>query len=699
MLLLIRKKIIFVLLVLFIFGCDNFQDIKTVDEKGSITFTIPSVSSSALDLLLDRDIKKDKLDSKSRALIAADFIEYTVYSGTEVAETGSSTIDGQFYGEITIQLAPGTYTMVVDVFNTDNSITEPVVTASSSTFSVTSGTISDVYMTAIPNSAVAITEADSLVLNSSDFIDTIVNIDTGEVSLGSEQWYSFTATSDNVSVIMDFTEGEYSTEFAIWICDENGHIITQLQTIENTYGVLSNAAGQTYYLGILYADFSDITTGNPLETMTLRFEEYVPVVEDAVVGPDLLTGYAASNVSSFYRYQVTPGSDYIVSFDANYTDMNLFVYSEDESEVYFSNYVYDQASTIITPGADVTSVIVEISGDYDSGSFDLMFNEYIIVIEDADVSTSWIIGSVEYQQSVFYRFQVTAEQNYEISINESAGVQYSDVRTSVYSEDGSEFYINSVDYLDNGEITPSAGVTSIIVEVNGYYTGGDFGLQFQETLTAGEGEILVDLYISGSYENGSQIVVNFLDNSVSPRTMVSTHSFDYDANSSNYSLILPEYESTDNYYLSAGVTDIDNVCLANSSFYLYSNTTSISLYNSTPSINNISPSGFLDLNETLDDTGYVDDHLLADYGFTAVLEVILNSSIILKPSDSILVDADIVFELDGVTSNSVIFSILPDVPGDYIIELYADDGRDIGVEQVSFTVLSDSEGVVNVTFE
>ncbi len=107
----------------------------------------------------------------------------------------------------------------------------------------------------------------------------------------------------------------------------------------------------------------------------------------------------------------------------------------------------------------------------------------------------------------------------------------------------------------------------------------------------------------------------------------------------------------------------------------------------------------MDLNQLLSDSGYIYDSLLSNYGFTTVGEVTLTSAIISKPLDSLLAETDIVFEFDNSTNSSVVFSVLPDVPGYYTLELQAYDGFLMGTKEISFSVLDGTQGVVDVTFE
>lgn len=99
-------------------------------------------------------------------------------------------------------------------------------------------------------------------------------------------------------------------------------------------------------------------------------------------------------------------------------------------------------------------------------------------------SNAWVEGNVDYSETVKYIFYVNAGSTYTISWDDSyqgSNTYTGDVSVSAYDESGNSFFTNA----DSGFNYPQSisvpyGEYTIVVEVNGYYSGGSFGLRVSE---------------------------------------------------------------------------------------------------------------------------------------------------------------------------------------------------------------------------
>lgn len=380
---LFNKKILVILLsLLFFLGCNNSR-LELKEEKGAISLNVPVMSDIVSDTLT-----KTVKGQKKRALLVADIIEYEIYSGNDLYQTGSIATESIVFHEGNIDIYPGTYTMVVNIYNLDVSSELPVSTGFSEEFVVESGLYTPVIITTIPNSPTVVDSNDVLTLYNSDFVPTIV---ADVFNVGSEMWFEYTALYDNTELTFDFVAGDYNTEFIVFLYNSEGLLVDVLETLYNDSMVLSGSAGDIYYIGVLYVDLSEGSPVSALNEVTLLSSEYIPVVEpeppvvvvDNIVASDTWQVLEITfGESNFYTVDVTPGSTYVLSWDDAFNGSGTY-----SADVWVSvddnlgnNYIYQQDSGFSNPVTltipdGVSTLTVEINGNWNGGFLGVFFQE------------------------------------------------------------------------------------------------------------------------------------------------------------------------------------------------------------------------------------------------------------------------------------------------------------------------------------
>lgn len=585
-----KKNILSIITVLLFLGCNNtgIGNDDKVDNKGQVSLNIPVVSSIVSD-----HINEELKLYKNRAMLIADVVEYEIYDNAGLVQSGSFST-GPMGGEELISIVPGTYTISVDVYNNDVSDIEPVVSGISDSFTVVVGATTPVLINAIPNNPTLITADDIITLNSSDFV--ITNPYTIS-DMGSEIWFKYTSSYDITKISVDFVDGTYSTDYYFVVYDEQGNPISNSSA--QAGGIyLNGAAGDIYYIGVLYLDYSMEYDNLALDQITLSSSEYIHTIVDLTIEDGTFYGEVLDGLNSIYRYVVTPETEY--KFDINSNDSVLVsIYSEDESEVYLLDSFYN--SHIFTTGTGVTSLIVEVEAEYGTTSIDFLLAEYV-----------------------------------DPNLLESMG-SYS-TTLSVYNP-----------YIESGTLQ-----------------------------------------------------VNIVNRDYYPYSVISSVVVSYDPTVQDYLLDIPLYEYGHDLRLYIGVVNDSGQVTAIDSVSYDSTETQISFVGSYPFIYGLSTEAVYMIGSEVTDSVEIYDELF-DYDeyFETIQPLDLYGTIISKPENSLLTDADICFEFDTSTDylEDAVFSLIPDVPGVYTISLNAFDGYFTDTTSITFEVYTENEGVLNVTFE
>lgn len=202
------------LAALLLAGCFNLlqpNDTAPTGETGNVRVSIPHYApwlGQPLNLdssfgFASRALGTAAATAAPRAYLIADQVVLTVFDASDV-EVYSETFtvdevyspeegDGTVDLSITLDAATG-YTMRADIYNLDESITDPMVSGMSSSFDVTDGGVSDVAITCVPFNPT------ELVMDTQETftqVTTIMDGGTGEItSLGGETWAGVTAPAN-----------------------------------------------------------------------------------------------------------------------------------------------------------------------------------------------------------------------------------------------------------------------------------------------------------------------------------------------------------------------------------------------------------------------------------------------------------------------------------------------------------------------
>lgn len=485
-----KNYFVIILSLLFLFACNNNGESLYIDPTseseevvGTVEVNIPVISS-----LVSDQLTRAKKTINNRALLAIDVIAYEIYDENGLFESGVLSTIGQGVEYYTIlEVAPGSYTMSVDIYNTDVSSDVPVVSGVSGSFTVESGGLTPVFITPIPNAPIEVDSEDSLTLNNSGFVATLAD---EQLEMGSEKWFKYTALYDNTTLELNTIDGDFNTGYFFFVYDENGIPVNSLATIFNDEVLtLSGSAGDIYYIGVIYADLSGGIDTIELTSVTLNSNELV--IEDndntfntatALTTDGMyVSGLIHENDSDFYSINVTDGVMYTIDKNSD-ADLNVVIYNSN-FDIVNSFTMYNDTMKLFHYESDV--IYIEIS-DSTEGLNSYYFSITETLFETVSISTSnmWQEFDVVYGEVVYYELPVTAGATYSLAWDSSwqgTGIYSADVMVSVF-----DFYGNTyVTEQDSGYYYPHLftipeNVTSVIISIDGVYLGGDLGVLLQE---------------------------------------------------------------------------------------------------------------------------------------------------------------------------------------------------------------------------
>jgi len=239
--------------------------------SGELEVRIPMVSSYMLEAL-GAEVSPTLADS--RALMLARSVEVSLYDseGTLVDSiTGSDTDTDGYYTMAFSGIPYGTgYSVGVNVYNSDVSTTDPVLSGGDSSIVLGPGS-NYAYVYPIPVNPETITASDSESMTSIGY-----DFDYGLISeFGAEKWYSFAPSSDvvEITVTPDSTSGIY-----VAVYNRYGYFVEyavsegfeESGTLGNPASIVVDVSDYSqYYIGIISIDLTasahsfDIQIGEP----------------------------------------------------------------------------------------------------------------------------------------------------------------------------------------------------------------------------------------------------------------------------------------------------------------------------------------------------------------------------------------------------------------------------------------------------
>ena len=243
-----------------------------LDSQGKVVVNLPPYAPW-LGSLMDKanppgSFTLRSLTAQSRAFLVADYVVLTVFNSSSVEVSQKSFNPSSFYFaedgngtvEYTLTLEEGTgYTIRADIYNLDESDTEPMVSGMSTPFAILAGADTPVAITCTPLNPT------TLVLDTQESfnqVSSVIDEQTGEpASLGGETWVSAVAPSNGLLLLnVDLPEGSY---LGMGLYDSEGRLLTNVN-----YNVYPGNQGNNLLSGDGYIQFSGLT---PSEIIYLVF--------------------------------------------------------------------------------------------------------------------------------------------------------------------------------------------------------------------------------------------------------------------------------------------------------------------------------------------------------------------------------------------------------------------------------------------
>lgn len=340
----LNKLIIIAVTICSVLACNNIQE----GESG-VSFSVPSMSSD-----LRAELIKTSVLANSRAILGSTEVQYEIKLGEATVAEDVLSYDDTYQPEFYQELAPGSYSITVDVFNSSVSDTEPVVSGSSD-FTVTAGAIEEITVFCTPVSVTDIPVDTSISLNSEDFIPSIVDIDEWEFSMGTEQWYKIESTTDHLTVELDYTNTPRISDFYFVVyrgADDRELFHNSIHS--GTSFELLSVANETIYIGVIYAGFCPESMVEQVGTIDLTVSELiVPTEQTVTVSDEWQSLYVVDNTGLSIDVAVTEGQSYSISWDdkedgtGTYSSGVNVTARKEDGTTYFS-YAYDGYSNPLT---------------------------------------------------------------------------------------------------------------------------------------------------------------------------------------------------------------------------------------------------------------------------------------------------------------------------------------------------------------
>ena len=219
--------------------------------KGTLQISIPYIAAWAAS-------SAKSGTAASKAIVAADSVTFTVKNSSGTGVDSWSQSVSQTNPGTSVTLTPptghgsysaGTYTLSVEVFNSSNSSTVPVVIGTSAQFTIIANANTQVGITCLPNPAIVTALTLGTTKSNLNFGVPWIFSGGGAVTThGAEAWYSFVPSSAFSSVTMTVPAGSTAVPY-FGIVDPSGNMISSSPGTASLY--FATTAGSTYYLAAI----------------------------------------------------------------------------------------------------------------------------------------------------------------------------------------------------------------------------------------------------------------------------------------------------------------------------------------------------------------------------------------------------------------------------------------------------------------
>lgn len=217
----------------------------TIGATG-VRITIPKMSPFIEEMM--SNLSEDRGSDAERVFIAADSVKVSLL---DASDTVVATANSNDY-IVSLNAAPGDYTVRVEVFNEENSTTVPVV-AGEEAVTIIEGEVTRVTVNCRPYIGATLNYTPQTVsLTPSEWEE----YDNSYV-YGQEKWFSFTATSDTTWLRMIPADSS-KPGYVVTVYDDDSNIVESYSPIylrcQTEYMILPTASGETYHVGCIAVD-------------------------------------------------------------------------------------------------------------------------------------------------------------------------------------------------------------------------------------------------------------------------------------------------------------------------------------------------------------------------------------------------------------------------------------------------------------
>ncbi|HUX40711.1 MAG TPA: hypothetical protein VMV83_06040 [Rectinemataceae bacterium] len=228
----------------------------------------------------------------SRALMAASSITYTLSNSSGVVDSwtespgiayGASTVSGNSSG--LRNEAAGTYSLLVQVYNSVVSSTSPVVTGTASV-TISQDSITPVTVVCLPNAPIPL---------SLGSVSTAVSFSTSQ----GEQWFEIQAASYNdIEVVLNVSSGDDD----LYVFDQTGSYVGSATYVGSDHYTITNVSpGNIYYLALW--DYG--TSGAPAAATGTMFAQHRNLATSATQSSVAVSWRSIAGASGYYVYRDT----------------------------------------------------------------------------------------------------------------------------------------------------------------------------------------------------------------------------------------------------------------------------------------------------------------------------------------------------------------------------------------------------------
>lgn len=348
---------------------------KNIGDTG-VCITIPKMSPFIEEMIAN--LSEDRGSDAERVFIAADSVKVSLLNVTDaVVATATSSDD-----VVSLNAAPGDYTVRVEVYNEENSSTIPVV-AGEEAVTIVEGEVARVTVNCRPYNAATLDYRPQTVhLTPSEWEE----YDNSYV-YGQENWFSFTATSDTTWLRMIPADAS-KPGYVVTIYDDDSNIIQSYSPMylrcQTEYLLFDTIVGESYHVGCIAVDsyyqgsktnaagdFSialhrPLFSGAVCETddvwLIPSLEEGLYLVyKEGLEEAELTVSYAEEGCT--VSVNGVPASGYVLTIDLSNAANTIEISTVIDGFTYTEAWVLKTcAATVLNPSIGYTDIPVPIGG-------------------------------------------------------------------------------------------------------------------------------------------------------------------------------------------------------------------------------------------------------------------------------------------------------------------------------------------------